>query len=268
MIPAPFDLAAPGYDAEFTDSVSGRALRATVWYRLEGLFRPGERVLELGCGTGEDAVWLARRGVDVLATDASPAMLEVARRKAATAGVAERVSFAPLDLARIAVELPPPGVPFDGALSDFGALNCLPERWTVAAALAGWLRPGALLATVVMGPVCPWEILWHLLNGRPRTAFRRLGRSVTARLGDGPPIRVWYPSPERLRRELEPHFRRVRLAGVGVLVPPPYLEYLARRRPRLVERLEQFDRRHGHRFPAPWLADHHLSVFERRPAGR
>lgn len=116
-----------------------------------------------------------------------------------------------------------------------------------------------------MGPLCPWEIFWHLLHARPRTAFRRLGRSVTARLGDGPPIRVWYPGPGRLRRELEPHFRRLRLAGVGVLVPPPYLEHLARRRPRLVELLGRFDRRHGHRFPAPWLSDHHLSVFERLP---
>jgi len=268
MTAAPFDPAAATYDTEFTDSVTGRALRTTVCHHLEGVFRPGQRVLEVGCGTGEDAVWLARRGVEVVATDSSPAMLEVARRKAATAGVAERVSFAPLDLARIAVELPPPGVPFDGALSDFGALNCLQERHGFAAALAGWLRPGALLATVVMGPVCPWEILWHLLNGRPRTAFRRLGRSVTARLGDGPPIRVWYPGPGTLRRELEPFFRRVRLAGVGVLVPPPYLEHLARRRSWLVERLGRFDQRHGHRFPAPWFADHHLSIFERREAGR
>jgi len=267
MTVAAFDASAPGYDAEFTTSASGRALRATVWHHLDGVFRPGQRILELGCGTGEDAVWLAERGVSVVATDASPSMLEVARSKASAVGMADLVSFARLDLGEIATEPPPPGAPFDGALSDFGAFNCLPERRTVAAALAGWLRPGATLVTVVMAPLCPWEILWHLLHARPRTAFRRLARRVTARVGDGPPIRVWYPSPRTLRRELEPHFRRLWLAGVGVLVPPPYLEHLARRHPRLVARLERLDRRHGHRFPAAWLADHHLSVFERRAEG-
>ena len=264
---APFDPAASGYDAQFTDSLTGCALRATVWHHLEPLFPPGARVLELGCGTGEDALWMARRGVEVLATDASSEMLSIARAKAEAAGVAGRVAFAPLDLGRIAGQPPPPGAPFDGALSDFGALNCLPERRTLATVLARWLQPGAALVTVVMGPLCPWEIAWHLFRLRPATAFRRLRRGATARLGDGPPTPVFYPTPAALRRELEPHFVRVALAGVGVLVPPPYLDHLARRQPRLLERLADLDRRHGHRLGAPWLADHHLSVFRRRPAG-
>jgi SAM-dependent methyltransferase len=261
-----FGALAPGYDAEFTDSVSGRALRATVWHHLADLFQPGQRLLELGCGTGEDALWLARRGLRVLATDSSPGMLEVARGKLVAAGVIDSVELLRLDLGRLDREPTPPGAPFDGALSDFGALNCLRDRRPVASALAAWLRPGARLATVVMGPVCAWEVLWHLLRARPRTAFRRLRRRVSAHLGDGRAIPVWYPSPSTLARELRPQFRRVRLAGVGVLVPPPYLEHLARRHPRLVARLAELDRRHGHRFPAPWLADHHLSVFERRPS--
>lgn len=142
MTAAAFDPWAPGYDAEFTESVTGRALRATVWHHLGGLFQPGQRVLELGCGTGEDAVWLACRGVEVHATDASPAMLEVAGRKAVASGVADRISFAPLNLARIAAEPPPPGdrstapCPTSAPSTASGSATPSPPRWPVGCAPA------------------------------------------------------------------------------------------------------------------------------------
>src|SRR5207245_1111401 len=49
--------------------------------------RPG-RAVELGCGTGVNAVWLARHGFAVTAIDLSPRAIERARRRAAAAGVA------------------------------------------------------------------------------------------------------------------------------------------------------------------------------------
>ena len=64
------------------------------------------RVLELGCGTGTDAIQLARRGFDVSAVDLSQQAIDRARRKAAEAGVA--VDFRVADL----VELPDLGGPF------------------------------------------------------------------------------------------------------------------------------------------------------------
>ena len=80
--PAAFDALASSYDDAFSKSTLGRLLRNRVWRQLDRAFAPGERVLDVGCGTGEDAVHLAERGVHVLATDASPDMIEQARRKA------------------------------------------------------------------------------------------------------------------------------------------------------------------------------------------
>jgi SAM-dependent methyltransferase len=82
-----FDALAAEYDASFTATPLGTLLREAVWRRLDACFAPGDRVLELACGTGEDAVHLARRGVRVTAIDASPAMVETARRKVAAAGL-------------------------------------------------------------------------------------------------------------------------------------------------------------------------------------
>ena len=58
-------------------------MRRAVWARCAARFAPGSRVLEMNCGTGEDALWLVHRGVQVFATDVSPAMLQVAQSKLA-----------------------------------------------------------------------------------------------------------------------------------------------------------------------------------------
>jgi hypothetical protein len=153
---------------------------------------------------------------------------------------------------------------YDGAFSNFGALNCLPDRRPVAEALADWVRPGGRVVLVVMGPLCPWEVAWHLLHGEARTAFRRLQPGVEAHVGMGATVRVWYPSPRRLRTEFAPYFRHLETVGIGALLPPPYLDHLVERWPRMFETLALLDRRLERMFPWTWLNDHYLAVFERR----
>ncbi|MFJ8211481.1 SAM-dependent methyltransferase [Streptomyces sp. NPDC096033] len=58
---------------------------------------PG-RALDLGCGEGADAVWLAGRGWRVTGTDISPVALERAAGHAADAGMADRIAFERHDL--------------------------------------------------------------------------------------------------------------------------------------------------------------------------
>jgi hypothetical protein len=190
-------------------------------------------------------------------------MLAVARRKAAAAGVGHMIEFAALDLAHTCEESEQSAI-YDGALSNFGALNCVPDRRPVAELLARGVRPGGRVALVVMSPLCPWEIGWHLARGRPNDALRRLRSGAEARVGEGPGVRVWYPSPRRLRRELTPHFRHLETLGVGALLPPSYLSPLVERRPALFEALALAERRAAGRLPWRVLNDHYLSIFERR----
>src|SRR5580704_15872514 len=117
---APFDAVAERYDESFTISKIGQAQRASVWKELEKTFHPGDRALELGCGTGVDACFLAQRGVTVCACDASPEMIEVAERRTRELGnmSAASVSLHLLRAEEIA-SLRERG-PFDGAFSNFG----------------------------------------------------------------------------------------------------------------------------------------------------
>lgn len=255
----PFDALAAGYDAAFTDRRLGRWLREIVWAHLDDAFAPGDHVLEIGCGTGEDATHLARRGVRVTATDASPEMIRAAEAKTTRDGVASWMTFAVWDAADPAAA---PDGPFDGVFSSFGALNCVADRRALAATLARLVRPGGEVVLVLMGPICPWEMVWLALHGHPRAAVRRLRHGRQSIVG-GQPLAVWYPSPRTLRADLSPWFAVRDHVGVGLLLPPTELGDLVDRAPRLFAPLAAADRRMQRAFPWRWLNDHYLLRLER-----
>ncbi len=263
----PFDNAAGAYDSDFTHRPLGRMLRARVWEAMDQLFAPGERILELGCGTGEDALYLARRGLQVTATDAAAGMLEVTANKLRHADLTSRVEIEQLDLTAVAANSPPPGqgsTLFDGAFSNFGALNCQPSWQQLGGALNHWVRPGGKVLLVVMGPWCPWEVAAFLIRGQPGKAARRWRAGQPAQVGDGHTLPVWYPSPGRLRRQLTAGgLRWLGCAGLGVLLPPSFLAGLVERHLPTFENLDRWERRLAKRFPFPWLGDHYLMILER-----
>ena len=273
---SPFDEMAADYDRGFTNSAIGSLVRQAVWRRLDAHFRPGDRVLELNCGTGADAIYLARRGVRVLATDIAPAMLDLVRAKVARASLESMVEVQQLAIEELKIENEELrkdhrkngpfsilnsqfSIPFDGVLSNFGGLNCVADLAGVAAGLAACLRPGAAALLCVMGPLVPWEWAWYLWRRQPAKAFRRLRRGGVAWRG----LTIRYPSIGSLRRALAPWFRPRRVCAVGALLPPSYAEGWAVRRPRLLARLNRWERRLETLPPLPWLADHYLLELER-----
>jgi SAM-dependent methyltransferase len=231
-------------------------MRAAVWARCASRFAAGMRVLEMNCGTGEDALWLAHRGIAVLATDVSPAMLQVAGKKLAASPGGAPVSFARLaweDLEGFDAG------PFDGALSNFGGLNCVSDLPDAVRALATKLRPGAVAILCIMGPAVPWEWGWFLAQGKPAAAFRRLRRAGVPWSG----ITVHYPSIAATRRAAAPGFRVLRVSAIGALLPPPYTERRIGRYPRLIAALNRVERRFESWWPLPLLADHYVVELER-----
>ncbi len=263
----PFDAVAPRYDRDFTDQRLGAWLRQVVWREMDRSFHPGDVLLDLGCGTGEDACHLAEKEIEVTAIDASREMLAKAQAKAKQRGVTDRMRLAQLDLRKVTTAADLTAITgagtIDGAYADFGPLNCLADRRPLAAALAGVVRPGGTVIAVMMGPLCPWEFSWYLLHGHPRTATRRFRRGVRSEIGDGE-LRVWYPTPRRLRSEFHPHFAHVKTIGIGVFLPPSDLGRLVDNAPNLFTVLNELDERAREHVPWTWLNDHYLSVFRRR----
>ena len=259
----PFDHAAASYDRDFSQPALGRCLRLLVRDNLRQFLPPTGRVLELGCGTGEDALWLAEQGWQVLASDSSQAMLAVSDAKFAAYGDGMNLKAQPLDLNQpldwIAIE-----GDFELVFANFGVLNCVADRRRLAEELAARTTPTAIVALVVMGPSCVWEIGYHLGRGRLRSALRRW-TEPQAPVGNGAQVRVWYPSPARLQAEFAPWFRPLAWRAIGLLIPPSYLAPRLEKRPSLLNALARLESLIASAPLSPWLADHYLAIFERQP---
>ena len=263
---APFDAVADHYDELFTASRIGQAQRAAVWTELKKAFSSGDRVLEIGCGTGVDACFLGSCGVRVVACDSSPRMLAVTARRVRETGNSEFVRPYLLGAEEIR-ELREEST-FDGAFSNFGALNCVKDLRGLASDLSQVLHPGASVSLCLMGPCCLWEAIWYLAHGNPRKAFRRFHREgVDARLADGAVVHVFYPSARSLTRTFAPEFRLKSVKGIGISVPPSYLEPLVLRFPRVFGLQKRIDSLLGKCPGIRSLADHILLRFERTEVG-
>lgn len=239
-----FDRIAGNYGHLWNRTAIGSSQRKAVWRWIDPLFLPGDSVLDIGCGDGEDAVHLQTRGVQVQGLDASLGMLKRARERGVRAEVLKAE-----DLDRISGN-------FDGAISNFGVLNCIDDLEQLASNLRRLIRPGGHVALCILGRCCMWEI-GHFLRGRePRKAFRRFSSTTSTSLG----VDVHYPSSRRMRQAFRSGFSLVRWCGVGLLVPPSYIGGI---RDTTVLKLAMFDRVIAHWPLLRGLADHRLYLFKR-----
>ncbi len=273
MNPSAFDAFAQDYDATFTQTRLGQLLRQRVWRHLRQHFTAGQHVLELTCGTGEDAVWLAQQGVRITATDGAAAMVQATAVKAQQAGVSHLITPIQISLQDLAeghhpraltAHPPGDGVPltaYDGAFSNFGGLNTMGSWRPLAKNLASLVKPGSMVILVVMGPVCPWEFGWHLLHGEWGTAVRRRKPHALATIGHST-IPIWYPSARRLRRAFAPWFHHCHTESLGLWLPPSYLGHLVERWPRFFNHMAALESRTAS-YTRGW-GDHYILTLTRK----
>jgi SAM-dependent methyltransferase len=153
-----FDRLAPDYDA-LTGGEIFRLLRA----RTHGAFARSldrrTRVLEIGCGTGLDTVFLASRGHEVIACDPSEEMVTRTLRRLARHGLDARATVMPCGLEDVQTYLDAlaPHEPFDAIVSNFGALNCVCHLAPLGALARRHLRPGGSVLLGLMTRMCALE---------------------------------------------------------------------------------------------------------------
>jgi SAM-dependent methyltransferase len=141
--------------------------------------RRGERVVDVGCGTGNAALLAAERGARVVGVDPSARLLEVARAEAAARGLDATFSAghaAALPLADGAVDL---------VLSVFGAIFA-PDPAAAAAEMARVTAPGG---RIVLSAWIP--------GGAVSTAVRMSREAIAEALGTTPSPPVGFPWHER-----------------------------------------------------------------------
>jgi 2-polyprenyl-3-methyl-5-hydroxy-6-metoxy-1,4-benzoquinol methylase len=263
---APFDHVAREYDRVFTDTPLGCRQRLIVHRYLAGVVTPGARVLELNCGTGEDALWLAERTARVVATDISGEMIDVARRKADRSPFSGRITFRRMPIEELQEEGAIEDLGrFDLILSNFDGLNCLRDLSWLPTTLAALLEPGGNVVLVFMNPVCMMEILFFLARGRFKRSVERLRRDgSSAHIGNEVSVRTYFHPVHRVREIFGGKFLLRRTMAVGLTTPPTLMRDFYHRHRSWFARLFPLEEWLSPLPPFNRLGDHVLLHFQLR----
>jgi SAM-dependent methyltransferase len=225
-----YDAIAAGYDEQVRgDDWMRRKLHA----HYQRVFFPGDRILDVGCGTGLDALFLAGQGIHVVGIDASSEM--IGRLRARLGDVDARVLRIE-ELGRLGDEH------FDGIISAFASLNSVADLASFAEDAARLVRPGGRVIVHMLNRFSLWEWLGCVWR-RDFSHARSVGRDSHRRFvigGQSVEHRVYFS--DAAYACFRGGFRLCGAYGLGAVRPP----HTVRRLPALLVRaLEWADVRFG-----------------------
>ncbi len=221
-MPNDFDIAAKNYDNVFTFSKIGISQRRRVFNYLNPIINTTKKlsILELNCGTGEDAIKLADLGHLVIATDISKNMIDIAKSKRTS----KNLDFKIQDINTISNQTFQKE--FDLIFSNFGGLNCLSkvELEAFIKTSQSLLNQNGKLVFIIMPKSCIWERLYFYLKGDLKSAKRRLTKEPVLANVDGVKVPTWYYNPKEIISLAKLQYKPERLKPIGISIPPSYLE--------------------------------------------
>ncbi|MEM3656720.1 MAG: nitroreductase/quinone reductase family protein [Thermoprotei archaeon] len=262
-IEAAFDTIAEEYDQHIFGNPVNSWLRSVSVGLLTQLFKPGDTVLEIGCGTGTETISLLKKGINIIASDISVRMLDVLARKAKELGVSGRLKVVHARASQVVEKLLEAGcTQIDGVYSNYGAVNTEPKLKELVGKLHTIIRPGGILELGVWNKYCAIEILGYTIRMRPSMAVARfkspvpIGKSRFC-------VSSWAYSVGELEQILKPYFTLERVQGVVIAIPPSNLTRYLPPKP-WFDTLKKLDINLGRIYPVNRLGDHYLAVFRRR----
>jgi len=257
-----FSRQAPGFDEYDDSNTINRYKRERVRSHVLSHLPPSGAILELNAGTGRDAVYFARQGHRVHATDIAEGMLKVLREKVRREGLSDLITHELCSFTSLG-QLQEKG-PYDLVFSNFAGLNCTSELHKTLRSLIPLVKPGGKIALVILPKFCLWESLL-LFQGQFRTATRRWFGSKGVRSHvEGQYFKSWYYSPSFVVRSLKDTFDLVSVEGLCTIVPPSYIEHFAEEHARLYRGLRKKEDRWKGKWPWKYIGDYYIITMQKK----
>ncbi len=215
-----------------------------------------KQVLEVNCGTGEDALWFSKKGVEVLGTDISEGMIEVAKQKT------KKVEFRQLNCIHIgSLEKDK----YDLIFSNFGGLNCLNANELIQFrnGCDSLQKKGDQLVFVIMGTQCLWERFYFALKKDKDRSIRRQNKTGVETIINDEKFKTYYYSPEYFKELFGDDYECIISKPIGLFVPPSYLEPYFLKRQLFLNVLRFADRMCSFSFFSNF-ADHYIITFKKK----
>lgn len=262
-----FDLLAEHYDRDFVEASIGSAQRKLVYQCLEPLIHIPEnlRILDLGCGTGQDLIFMAGLGHQILGIDSSRQMILRSAEKVEKHQLTGQVELKLSDITQFLTS-GHEDKDFDIIFSNFGALNILPlGDWDkIVANVDEKTSHGSYLVLIMLNAFCLWESLYFVLRGKWKLAGRRWSsKGVSFAYENGSVERIRYYTPGKLASFFKPIFKVKKVFPIGCFVPPSYLQLFFSRHRGLLDILFRLDSIALRLPPLAYLADHFMIIMQK-----
>ncbi len=262
-----FDLLAEQYDRDFVDASIGSAQRKLVYHCLEALINIPEnlRILDLGCGTGQDVIFMAQLGHHIVGIDSSQEMILKAAEKVEKLKLTGHVELKQLEIIHFLTSVNQ-DADFGMIFSNFGALNVLPrDEWDkIVTNVNEKSSEGSYLVLIMLNAFCLWETFYFLLTGRWKQAVRRWSRKgVSFTFKKGSMERIYYYTPGKLTSLFKPLYKVKKVMPIGCFVPPSYLQPFFNSRKGLLDILFRLDTLALRLPPLAYLADHFMIIMQK-----
>jgi ubiquinone/menaquinone biosynthesis C-methylase UbiE len=230
--------------------------RKRIREHVSNLIRPESYILELNAGTGEDALYFAKFGHTIHATDVSEGMLGILDSKVKKNQLQRKISSELCSYTELDA-LENKG-PYDLIFSNFAGLNCTDELDKVLESFESLLKPGGMVTLVMLPKFCLWETLL-LFRGKFKTALRRFFSKQGRRSHiEGKYFKCWYYNPQQIVRSLQKSFSVVKIEALCVVVPPSYIEKFAEKYPKVYQFLVKKENVLKEKWPWKYMGDYYI----------
>ncbi|MDH7460786.1 class I SAM-dependent methyltransferase [Chitinophagaceae bacterium 26-R-25] len=250
------------FDAIYSGNTTVQYKRERVREAVMNYVPKDSHILELNCGTGEDAIFFAQNGYTVHATDISKGMLDKMAAKIHQQALDGKISFEQCSYTNL--QSLREGRQYDAIFSNFGGLNCTNELDKVLSSFNTILKPGGVACLVILPKFCLLETLL-IFKGKFKTALRRFfsskGRSAHI---EGGHFTCWYYNPSDVKNILKNDFTVETVEGLCTLVPPSYIEHFAERYPRMFSFLKAAEQRLKSTWPWRSIGDYYIIVLRKK----
>lgn len=206
------DNIAESYDDILNKNRFSEILRSIFQNILVQNIQQGNNILDLGCGTGEDALFLANNGFNVTAVDISPNMIEIAQSKAGAKDSNKNLQFFCSDMESFINENKNK---FDAIISNFNAVNYVKDLNSFSLSLSASLNKNGKLIFTVLNKLSISEVFYNFLRLNLKRSWKAMFNRKESLITD---LNIYFPGS--FSKFFKDHFKVKKITGIGIFIPP------------------------------------------------
>jgi ubiquinone/menaquinone biosynthesis C-methylase UbiE len=258
-----FDSASEEYDFTIRNNFINRWIRERSISLLLERTRPDDVLVEIGCGTGAEAIRVSRHVRRIVATDISEKMIDLLQRKIGARGLGQKISAVRLGASEVSGTASMlPGGKARVVYSFNGAFNCEPSLEKAAAELAKVVEDDGYFVCSIRNTLCISEAVAHGAVLQFDKMAPRKKQPMMVSVG-GMDIPSYYHSPKSFAAHFSEHFKVRKMVGLPAILPPAYLSDLYFRARPVLSFTERVETAVAGTFPFNRFGDQTLLIFQR-----